>query len=485
MIWSSPLSTHFIIDAIILVSVILSIVSVIMDDRPPSTALAWMLLMVFLPVIGLIIYWVFGRDWSSERRSTWEHKIHDLMGPEMKPTYEAYKPLQAELKKTYEGELPVRVADAIEHLNWAPPLPATSVTMYPSGAETFGRLKDDLREAKSFIHMQYFIWENDELTGDIIEILKERIKAGVEVRIMYDWLGSIVYKKTQLKDLQAAGGLVRADTTQLNSLNYRNHRKISVIDGEIGYTGGLNVGQEYIDGGKAYPSWRDQGLRVTGPIVAELEKWFASRWLEDTDDMLMGDKYLPKIQLELNAADPVMMQIVAHGRDDAWQSAYRAQMIGISGAEKTLRIQSPYFVPDDAIYEAMLNAALAGVDVQFMMTGWPDHKSAFWAAKSFWREFLEAGGRIFLYEKGFFHAKNLAIDSEIAVIGTMNMDIRSLRLQRELMAWIYDNDKALELEATFENDKKECKEVTLADVHAFTFGQRFVYSSSRLAGNIL
>jgi cardiolipin synthase len=133
----------------------------------------------------------------------------------------------------------------------------------------------------------------------------------------------------------------------------------------------------------------------------------------------------------------------------------------------------------------MLNAALSGVDVQFMMTGWPDHKSAFWAAKSFWREFLEAGGKIFLYQKGFFHAKNLAIDSEIAVIGTMNMDIRSLRLQREMMAWMYDKDKALELERTFEDDKKECKEITIEDVRAFSFGQRFVYSTSRLAGNIL
>lgn len=457
---------------------------VVSDDREPTTTLAWLAVLYALPLLGMIMYFFFGRDWSVGRKTRFRAGL-ERMEPLIKPVYDLYEPLQKRLGARIEGTLAVKIVDAIDDLNLSKPLPATSFEDHPNGSEAFPRLLDDLAAAKRFVHMQYFIWEQDELTAKITRILLDRLADGVEVRIMYDWGGSIVYKKDELKQLAAAGAEVYADVKGIGTINYRNHRKITVVDAEIGHTGGLNIGQEYIDGGKAYPTWRDTGIRFTGPAVADLQKLFAARWYDVTGTMLMDEKYLPAPAPELNDQDPLMLQVVAHSTDDPWSSSTRTHTIAISSAQKTVRIQSPYFVPSESIYDALINAALSSVDVRFMMTGWPDHKSAFNAAKSYWLKYLQAGGHMYLYEKGFFHAKTIAVDSSVSAIGTMNMDLRSFTLQKEMMVWVYDEDRARELEAVFENDLKDCREVTLEEVQAFSWGQRLAYSSSRLAAHLL
>ncbi len=481
----STLTSWGLIGAILVIAYwIAAYVIVVSDDRDPAITLAWLVVLYALPLLGMIFYFFFGRDWSVGRKTKFRAAL-ERMAPFIDPVYDTYKPLQERLAKRYEGRYEQKIVSAIEELNLARPLPVTSFEDHPSGGAAFARLLDDLRGAEKFIHMQYFIWEQDELTAQITEVLLDRIANGVEVRIMYDWGGSIVYKKDELKRLAAGGAEVHADVKGLGTINYRNHRKITVVDGEIGHTGGLNIGQEYIDGGKAYPAWRDTGIRFTGPAVADLQKLFASRWYDVTGTMLMDDKYLPAPDPSLNDADPLMLQVVAHSTDDPWSSSTRAHTIAISSARETVKVQSPYFVPSESIYDALLNAALSGVDVRFMMTGWPDHKSAFNAAKSYWLKFLQAGGHIYLYEKGFFHAKTIAVDSSISAIGTMNMDLRSFTLQKEMMVWIHDPGRARELEAVFDEDLEECREVTLAEVEAFTFGQRLSHSSSRLAAHLL
>jgi cardiolipin synthase len=463
---------------------IVAYVIVVSDDRAPTTTLAWLVVLFALPYLGLILYFFVGRDWARGKKSRFRPDLEEMC-PFMEPIYERYGPLQDKLHERYQGRFEDKVVASIEELNLAKPLPVTGFDHHPSGEEYFPVLLEDLAAAKRFIHMQYFIWERDELTARITEILLGRLAAGVEVRIMYDWGGSIVYKKDELKRLAAAGAHVIADVKGLSTINYRNHRKITVVDGEIGHSGGVNIGQEYIDGGKAYPAWRDSGIRLTGPAVAEYQKWFAIRWKNVTGETLMDAKYLPEPQPGLNDGDPLMVQMVAHSTDDPWSSSTRAHMIAISGAQRSVRIQSPYFVPSDSIYDAMLDAALAGVDVRFMMTGWPDHKSAFMAAKSYWPQYLQAGGRMFMYEAGFFHAKTIAIDSRISAIGTMNMDLRSFSLQKEIMTWVYGEEKARALEAVFEADLAACREVTLEEVERFGFGQRLGHSSARLMAHLL
>jgi cardiolipin synthase len=465
----------------------LVIVIIIAEDREPTTTLAWILVLIAFPLIGIIIYFFAGRDWKHTVPKRPETKMaHARMIEFMSGVYEPYLGVQKAFADKVDDTLLGKISNSITAENDARPLPVRTFDIYPTGQEFFDNLKKDLSGAKRFIHMQYFIWEHDILTAELIKILSDRAKAGVEVRLTYDWMGSLPFKKDELKSLSDAGGIVVADVTQLGSLNYRNHRKITVIDGEIGYTGGHNIGQEYIDGGEAYPAWRDTSLRVTGPGVAALQKWFAYRWMTSRRDGSMFDtKYFPAVDASLTAGDPLMVQVVAQGVDDPWESSRRTHMIAVSGARKIIRMQSPYFVPGEAIYDALVNAALAGVEVQFMMTGWPDHKSAFWAAQSYWSQLIEAGGHVFTYEAGFMHSKTLAIDSEACAIGTMNMDLRSLRLQRELMMWCFDAEITRQQEAIFDADLANCKEITLESIAEMGPWIHFRNSASRLAANIL
>ncbi|MBI5231801.1 MAG: cardiolipin synthase [Coriobacteriales bacterium] len=457
---------------------------IVMDNKEPEQSLAWLVLLFMLPFLGGLLYFLFGRDWRAPMNSKWRQGA-EFIQPAMTPIYQRYRPLAEALVEKHENTVVPEVVSCIHEQNEAWPLPVKSFDLYPHGSLYFGAMLEDMRNAERFIHHLYFIWERDELTAEMTEIMLDKLKQGVEVRIIYDWLGSSGFKKSELKKLAAAGAGVYADFKRLNSVNYRNHRKITVIDAEIGYTGGFNVGQEYIDGGKDYPAWRDTGCRFTGPGVAELEKWFSQRWFANTGEQLMSDEYLPAAAPELLTGDPVLIQVVAQSNDDPWWSSRRAHQIAIGSARKTLRICSPYYVPSVSLYDSMVNAALAGVDVQFMMTGWPDHKSAWEAAKSYFEPLLHAGAHIYMYEKGFFHAKTMAVDSLACAIGTMNLDRRSLFLQNEMMTWVYSPEVALELERVFEEDKADCREITLEEVEAYTFGQRLVQRSSRLLADVL
>ena len=456
------------------------VVLLINDDREPGSTLLWLFALIFLPVVGVILFLFFGRDWKViTARRPWAEAYWALVRARMRPVYERNNAADSLFRERYPGGLAACIATTIERENGSRPLPAETVELLTSGAENFACLEQDLSAARSFVHLNFFIWEQDELTARITEILLERLRAGVEVRILFDLLGGVRFGKAELRKLKAAGARVSADVWQLFKLNYRNHLKIVVIDGVIGYTGGMNMGQEYIDGGKRFPAWRDTNIRITGQAVAELQKLFAMRWFEDEREDLLQDRYLPPA-VDLRPDRCVLTQLVAHAIELPWEAGRRAHMVAVSQAEKTLRIQSPYFVPDQATYDAMINAALRGVDLKFMMTGLVDKGLPFWAAQTYYEPLLRAGARIYQYTGGFFHPKTIAVDSSICAVGTMNMDIRSLRLHIELMEWIYDAEVAMRLESAFDRDLEQCREVTLADVRAVGPLKHFRNSCARL-----
>ena len=478
--------TNGVTDAIVILLLIYwigVIITLIWEDREPYDTLAWLLALILLPGIGLILYFMVGRDWPAiTQKRPWLKKMLAVRRPFMNEVYERYRAMDEELLDKAGMTVLGKVGKAIWKENESAPLPARTFEIYPSGEEYFPVLIEDLARAKRFIHMQYFIWERDELTTQVCDALMERLKAGVEVRILNDWLGNLQYKKDQLKALKEAGAQWGADVSQFNKANYRNHRKITVIDGEVGHSGGVNIGQEYIDGGKKYPAWRDTGIRFTGPAVAGLQRLFAERWWEKHDESLFDAKYFPDPNLDPGT---IMTQVVSQGVEDYWHSSTRAHQIAIMGAQKKLLISSPYFVPDQSTHDAMIGAALSGVEVHFMMTGWPDKKLAFDAAKSYWRPVLEAGGHIYLYMKGFFHSKSMVVDDVACAIGTMNMDIRSLRLHKELMVWNYDPASVARLTQIFDDDLKECREVTLEEVNSWSNWEHFRNSFSRLTSNLI
>ncbi len=324
-----------------------TIVLLVMDDREPSITLAWLFILVFLPLIGLFFYIFFGRDWKVvAQRKGWVQTLKRVETEEMAPIYERNAGAAERFAREWAGTIAIPVSRAITSENVSAVLPAASVELFITGRAKFARLKEDLAGAQRFIHLQYFIWEQDRLTAEIVPILLERLAAGLEVRIMYDWMGCISFKKRELKELARAGALVRADVTDLLRINYRNHRKIVVIDGEIGYTGGMNVGQEYIDGGERFATWRDTHLRLTGQAVAGLEKLYASRWFEHKKDHedLFKEQYMPLP--DPTAVDAgTLVEIAAQGVEDPWSAARRAHMVAIGQAEKSVWIQSPTSSP--------------------------------------------------------------------------------------------------------------------------------------------
>ncbi len=463
--------------------IIAVIVGLIAEDRDPTTTLAWILIMVLLPVFGLVLYFFVGRDWAGiTLKSKALRDFLAVRNPYMRPIYGRYKAQADALSERTQDDFRGRVISAIDKQNSAPPLPVVSVEVWPSGESYFPELIADISRAEKSVHMQYFIWEHDELTEAICGVLAERLKAGVEVRILNDFLGNITYKKDQLRALRDAGARWASDQSQIAKANYRNHRKITVIDGVIGHTGGVNIGQEYIDGGSKYPAWRDTGVRITGPGVLRLQELFAARWMEVEKESLFSSEYFPEWK-----GDPgsIMTQVVAQGVEDPWNSSTRAYEIAMTAAANKVLMQSPYLVPTEGLQEVMVNTALAGVEVHFMMTGWPDKKIAFNTAKTYWKPLLESGVHVWLYNKGFFHAKSMVVDGKATAVGTMNMDTRSLVLHKELMLWVYDEEFARKNEQIFYDDLKECSEVTLEEVNAFGAGARFRNSAARLASKLI
>jgi cardiolipin synthase A/B len=470
-----------VVTAVYVVAVVLFL---IWQDRDPTKTLAWLAIMLLLPVVGILLYIAFGRDWQARIPHTaWAKEYQAERRTVVDPIFARSATAQKRFYEQRAGTCAADVATLIERVNDDPPLPARAVEIMPTGAEKFARLKEDLAAAQRFIHLQYFIWEKDELTAELIAILMDRVAAGVEVRLTYDFFGCLTFSKSELKRLVAAGGQVSADITQISRLNYRNHRKIVVIDGEIGYTGGINVGQEYIDGGRRFATWRDTHLRITGQAVTPLQAMFAARWLEIRKEKLFDEKYFPAPEPDDPAA--TMVQIVGQSVADPWQSSRRVHMKAISRAVRRVWIQSPYFVPEPAIYDAMMSAALSGTDVRFMMTGQVDKRLPYLAAHSYYERLLDAGARIFQYKAGFFHAKTITVDSSICAVGTMNMDVRSLQLHMELMAWIYDEGQARFQEEVFVRDMDDCLEVTLDTVRSWGRWSRTSHSAARLLSNLL
>ena len=471
------------VDLALVLNAVAVVILIVSEDREPTAALSWLTVLLALPFVGLLVYFLFGRNWPViTQRSPATQRVRATVDRFMPTVYEPHRDMSRSFLARPMRPWVARSAALIERKASTPPLPVRTCDVYGTGAAYFDALIADLAGAQRFIHMSYFIWKQDALTARITGVLHERLAAGVEVRILNDYVGCIHYPKDELRKLSAAGATVGSDLSQLSRVNYRNHRKITVVDGEIGHTGGFNIGQEYIDGGKRFPAWRDTGLRMTGPGVADLEKLFDIRWLEAHGEDLFDPRYYPDPDL---AAGEILVQTVHQGYEDPWNAVTRSYQLAISSAHDRVQLQSPYVVPDPSTLDALINAAASGVRVDLMTTKWLDKKLPWWAAESYFDKLLTAGVRIWQWEPGFFHAKSLTVDGEACAIGTLNLDIRSLRINKELMVWVYDPAVVAQHEQLFLDDLRDCSEVTLAEVRSWSRGRRFRNSAARLLSNLL
>lgn len=363
-----------------------------------------------------------------------------------------------------------------------------SLEIFDDGAEKFERLLYDIENAKDHIHVQYYIFKLDNLGNRILNALIKQAKNGVKVRILYDEMGSRGVKKRYFKELIVHGGEVEVFFPSIfplinPRLNFRNHRKIVVIDGRLGYIGGFNVGDEYLGLKEKFGYWRDTHLRMEGSSVHPLQTRFLLDWNQATEEhhIHYSERYFPAIPRKGNVA----LQIVSSGPDTDYATIKNAYIKMIMSAKKYVYIQSPYFIPDEPFLDAVKIAVLSGIDVRIMIPNKPDHMFVYWATYSNVGALLEAGAKIYIYEKGFIHAKMIVVDDEVSTVGTANIDVRSFNLNFEVNAFIYNRSVSHSLAEMFEKDIFDCTELTSEIYDHRSIVIKFKEAISRLLSPIL
>jgi cardiolipin synthase A/B len=436
-------------------------VFLLMENRRPQSTLAWMLVLFFAPGIGLLIYLFFGRDNKafSKRTKLLMQDLEANARPLLSPVLSRQDSELARLAS--ERFARKKLAMLVRRNSLSVLTTRNRVEIQQDAARFYPSLVEDLKAARHSIHLQYFIWGVDPFTDSLKQILIEKARAGVEVRLLYDPQGSQAHVGRRYVRDMLAKGIRMAPTSplyHLHTISYRNHRKITVIDGVTGYTGGMNIGQEQLDGGEGFDSWRDTQVRLVGESVAVLQAVFMVDWYNAVRENLFYAKYFPADAKEPAEGD-IPVQILTSGPDSQWAAIRQLYALMVVSAQQHVYLQSPFFLPDATLAEALTAAALSGVDVKVMVSARPSgNRLPDWAGNTYIEEIVAAGVRVFLYEKGYLHAKTISIDSEICSIGSANIDIRSFSINYELNAVFYSEPIARQLEADFERDLAYCTE---------------------------
>lgn len=486
--WLESISTILI--SLFVLYVLSTVIFLVMENRAPQTTFAWMLLFFMFPPGGLLIYLLFGRDWKAFSRAN--KLVRQELGSDLDRVFIPRLPRQDEAIAKLESQGRTRYKRKL--LKLVRRNSNSSITVHncleilQNAAEKYPRLIADIKNAKQSIHLEYYVWASDPFTEQLKRLLIDKVKAGVEVRLLYDPIGSFAHLRWRyIREMRAEGIKMYpfSPIYMFHTIGYRNHRKIAIIDGKIGYVGGLNIAQEHLDGGQGFTSWRDTHIRVVGEVATVLQAIFVVDWYNASYEKLSDEAYFPPIDAEAaRAHHPV--QITTSGPDSQWQAIKQLYFFMILAAERHVYLQSPFFIVDASVAEALKAAALAGVDVKIMIAPrGAGNQIPYWAANTYIKEMSEAGVRFFFYQKGYFHPKTLNIDAEICSIGSANMDIRSFSINYEVNTIIYDEGLAKQLEQDFLNDLVDCTEFKLEDYEKSNVLLRFRDSIARLFSPLL
>lgn len=470
---------------IMIFNFVLAFTVIFLERRNASSTWAWLMVLFFIPVFGFLLYLIFGRKLSKQKIFTWDTKSKLGIGNEVKSQLSAIRADEFTFKdeslKEYQDlyYLHLQNNDAIYTQD-------NHVDIFTDGNEKFNALIDDLEQATDHIHLLYYIIRHDQLGTRIADVLIRKAREGVEVRFLYDAMGSRLLSKKYLRRLKEAGVLVDAffpaKIPKVNfKLNFRNHRKLAIIDGKIGYIGGFNIGDEYLGKDRKFGYWRDTHLRIYGDAVRKMQTRFILDWNQASrNDILYEDRFY----IGSDSGD-VGVQIVSSGPDSEWEQIKYGYIKMVLSAKEYIYIQTPYFIPDESLMDALRIAALSGVKVKIMIPNKPDHPFVYWATLSYTGELLNAGADIFMYQNGFLHAKTIVVDGKISSVGTANIDVRSFRLNFEVNAFLYDQDIAQQLVEAFQNDMMLSTQMTQKLYAKRSLGIRFKESVSRLLSPIL
>jgi cardiolipin synthase len=475
------------IATIIVLNIFLAVVLIFLERRDASSTWAWLMVLFFIPVFGFIVYLLLGRQLRKKHLFRWEGR--DKIGIDKLIDYQ----IDAIDKGTFEFKLDdaLQYKDLINmHLrnNHAVLTQDNNVQIYNDGAIKFAALLNDLENAKDHIHIQYYIFRLDGLGSRIHEVLVRKSKQGLKVRLLFDDMGSRGVRKSHFRELMDLGGEVETFFPSIfplinPRLNYRNHRKIVVIDGRIGYIGGFNVGDEYLGLDRKFGYWRDTHLRLEGSSLHPLQTRFILDWNQASanQDIEYSDRYFPAIPLK----GSVGLQIVSSGPDSEWEQIKNGYLKLMTMAKKFIYIQTPYFIPDASFMDTLRIACLSGIDVRIMIPNKPDHMFVYWATYSYVGQLIKAGAKVYIYDNGFMHAKMIVVDNEASTVGTANIDVRSFKLNFEVNAFIYDRETSQQLAELFEQDMILSTELTWELYEQRTRIIKMKESFSRLLSPIL
>ena len=433
----------------ILTIIIGTILVIIFENRNPVKTIAWCMVLTFMPVIGLLLYIVFGMD-NRQRRQIKDEDLRRLKA--ITETRQSDN-IASVTSVQYE-----KLACMLRNMNQAYPLEGNNVEIMTDFSTMSDRLVADIESARHHINMLFFKFEDDAAGRRIADALIRKAEEGVQVRLIYDEAGNLMVPRRFYKRLRKNGiqvrGFIRIFLPILSrDYNSRNHRKVVVIDGKTGYMGGMNIAQRYAEG-LNWGIWRDTHMRITGPAVSELQTSFLTDWQFTKGDEPDLDSMYPYNP----PCGNTLMQIVTGGSMDKWNVMMQAYMTAIASAKSHAYLQSPYFIPPEPIMKALQNAALGGVDVRVMIPYRGD-KGILppWASRSYIKEALNAGIKIYLYRKGYMHSKTMTIDDSFVTIGSTNIDFRGFEQDFEINAFMYDEDLARKQREIFLEDQKDAE----------------------------
>ncbi|HLR70945.1 MAG TPA: cardiolipin synthase [Pseudogracilibacillus sp.] len=471
--------------SIMVVNFVLAFTIIFLERKNASSTWAWLMVLFFIPVLGFILYLIFGRKLSNRRIFTWDTKsrlgVEKAVKEQLEILQEDRLPYKQTVLKQYKDlfYLHLKHNDAIYSQN-------NKVDLFTDGTDKFTALIQDLEQAKDHIHLLYYIIRHDQLGTKIADVLIKKAKEGVEVRLLYDDMGSRRLSRSYIRRLEAAnikvGSFFPPKIPKINfKINFRNHRKLAIIDGKIGYIGGFNIGDEYLGRSEKFGYWRDTHLRIRGDAVKTMQTRFILDWNQASRSHIEYDE-----RFFIGGEEGhVGIQIVSSGPDQDWEQIKYGYIKMILAAKEYVYIQTPYFIPDESLMDALRIAALSGVRIKIMIPNKPDHMFVYWATLSSIGELLNEGAEVFLYQNGFLHAKTIIVDGKLSSVGTANIDVRSFRLNFEVNAFLYDVQFAETLVEVFKQDILLSTQMTKSLYEQRSIGIRFKESISRLLSPIL
>ncbi len=454
---------------------------ILLENRAASKTIAWICILGILPVLGAIIFIIFGQK---------SHRL--IFRNKHIPDNRLVKALRQQPDYNHGDQLPQhsdshhKLVNLLLKSGFAPLTQHNQVEILLNGDEKFQALFNALEGASDHIHFSYFIFNDDEIGADVLKILTRKVEEGVEVRVLLDGMGSISISGSFVRSMRQAGIQVEwffpiRFPFITSRLNLRYHRKIVVVDGRIGFMGGLNIGDEYLSRDSKLGFWRDTHLKIEGEAVQTLQSIFLNDWYFVTRQEVTDARYFPRA----TTTQMLPIQIVGGGPDSNWTSIWQGFFNAITMAKRSVAIETPYFIPDESLIMALKTAALSGIDVRLVVQGVPEHKLTYLAMHSYFEELLLAGVKIFRYMKGTFHAKIFFIDNELASVGSANMDQRGYLLDFDICAFVYDQSLVERLKHDFDQDINDSIRIDLQTFQARPTSQRYKESIARLFSPVL